>query len=345
MLQDVGRALPDSARRPLEFIADAGNHLLQLVTDLLDVSRLGSGQLVLRIAPVDLASLLREAVRAVEPQARAAAVDLVLDLGPAPPPGVLADPTRLRQVLLNLLSNAVKYNRRGGRVSVQTSRHGEACRVHVVDNGLGMSAAQQAALFQPFNRLGREAEGYEGTGLGLVIARDLVQAMGGRLGVHSAPGVGSEFTVELPVSDQAAQPAAAGPILALPADDRIRGRVLCVEDDLPSQALLRETLAMRPALALDMAGTGAAAIAAARRQWPDLLILDQSLPDMSGLDVLKVLRQLNPQLALPCLVVSAQASAEDMARARTAGATACLAKPCDPARLLAQVDTLLGRAG
>ena len=342
--------LPPQAQRPLEFIQDAGDHLLKLVDDLLDVSRLASGRLEIRSTRVDLMGLLRQAARDLVLQAQAAGVAIAIAPvdGPTaevtPACEVWADPTRLRQVVLNLLNNAVKYNRRGGQVSARVTREGTYWRLHVIDTGVGMTPAQQAALFQPFNRLGREAEGIQGTGLGLVIVRDLVQAMGGQLTVRSEPGVGSTFMVDLPGCDEPkAAPATGRDNMAEAARPTgTTGRVLVVEDDEPSRALMRGILAARPGIVLDLVGTGAAGIAAARQAWPDLLILDLRLPDMHGLNVLRVLRQLNPHLPLRCLVVSAETSAGDIAVSRAAGADDHLHKPFDPARLLSRVDELLG---
>jgi CheY-like chemotaxis protein len=224
-------------------------------------------------------------------------------------------------------------------------RNGEHWRAVIADNGIGMTPQQQAALFQPFNRLGREKAGIPGTGLGLVIARDLVQAMGGRLAVRSATGQGSEFMVDLLAAD-AGQPTPADP--ARGSDLRVRvdvtGRVLCVEDDPASRELISSVLDQRPGIQREIVQTGAACIAAARRQWPNLLLLDLRLPDMPGLDVLKVLRQLNPHLPLQCLVVSADGAADDVAASRAAGADAHLAKPIDPGRLLPIIDRLLARS-
>ena len=278
----------------------------------------------------------------MDAQARTAGVTLNLEPPPKPAAWVGADPTRLLQVLLNLLSNAIKYNRRGGRVDARLTRQAAHWRLHIADDGIGMTPQQQAALFQPFNRLGREAGGSPGTGLGLVITRDLVQAMHGQLQLRSVPGAGSEFIVDLPASQEVqAVPAAAGPALLRSRSD-VAGRVLCVEDDAANRELIRCALEVRPALELELVDTGAAGIAAARRAWPDLLLLDLRLPDMHGLDVLKVLRQLNPHPPLRCLVSVCEAAPDSIARAKAAGVDDYLAKPIDLARLVSLIDGLIG---
>ncbi|MBN8487599.1 MAG: response regulator [Burkholderiales bacterium] len=342
LLRNGDLALPDKERQQLQHVHDAGQHLVQMVTDLLDISRAATGRLALRIGDVDALGVLSDAIRDVTAQAQAASVTITLDAHGASKVGVRADPTRLRQVFQNLLSNAVKFNRLGGQVALRLERSDTLWQVHIIDTGMGMTPGQQAALFQPFNRLGREATGIEGTGLGLVIARDLVQEMGGRLTMHSEPGRGSEFTVELVASDaeqrhlqhpRAEAAAASGAHAA--------GRVLCVEDDQASRQLIHNILEQRPDIDLEIVGTGAAAIAAARRHWPRLLLLDLRLPDMAGLDVLKVLRQLNPHLPLRCLVISVEWAPEDVERSRAAGAHGHLAKPIDSVKFLSVVDRLL----
>jgi len=340
LIQDPGLALPPKARAQLQHIHDAGTHLVHMVTDLLDVSSAASGQLALQIDDVDAFEALGDAIAHVGAHAQAAGVHIELASPPPADAWVRADPTRLRQVLQNLLTNAVKYNRGGGRVAASVSRLGEHWCVRIADNGLGMTPEQQASLFQPFNRLGREAAGIEGTGLGLVIVRDLVHGMGGRLRVRSEPGQGSEFFVELQAAVLAPRLSSAPAPAARPGT---AGRVLLVEDDAASAALVGSILEQRPGVELEVVATGAACMAAARRAWPSLLLLDLRLPDMPGLDVLKVLRQLNPHLPLRCLVISAEAASADGTQALADGVDEHLAKPIEPAKLLSLVDRLLAQ--
>ncbi|MBQ0928939.1 response regulator [Ideonella sp. 4Y16] len=342
LLHNDELALPDKARQQLQHVHDAGQHLVQMVTDLLDISRAAAGRLALRIDDVDALAVLGDAIRDVSAQALAAGVTITLDTLGVSKAGVRADPTRLRQVFQNLLSNAVKFNRPGGQVAVRLERPGPQWQVHIIDTGMGMTPSQQAALFQPFNRLGRESTSIEGTGLGLVIARDLVQEMGGQLTMHSEPGRGSEFTVALVASKGDPDLMQRARAAATPASSpEAIGRVLCVEDDPASRELIQHILERRPDIALEIVGTGAAAIAAARRDWPRLLLLDLRLPDMPGLNVLKVLRQLNPHLPLRCLVISVEWAPEDVERSHAAGADGHLAKPVDSVALLSLVDRLL----
>ena len=342
MLHDEGSPLQPSDRQQLSHIHEAGTHLLQMVTDLLDVTSIASGKLVMHAAPVDALALLRRLIPELGVSARERGVALRLEEPLEGAVMVLADATRLRQVLQNLLSNAIKYNRPGGHVTARVQHDAAVWRLSIVDDGLGMSEAQQAALFQPFNRLGREVAGIEGTGLGLVVTRDLVLAMGGRLTVRSEAGAGSEFSVELPACEAPAPALAAGTEGSLQVRPHIQGRLVCVDGDPGHRALITNLLARRPGIRLELVSSGAQCLAAARRAWPDLLLINQALPDMPGLDVLQVLRQFNPHLPLRCLVVSAHTTADALQQARAAGADALVLQPLDPGRLLQQIDEILG---
>ncbi len=201
MEADLGRAAAGRQREQLQQIQQAGWHLLGMIDEVLDLSRLEAGAMDLRLQPVALAPVLAEALSVV--QAEAARKAVVIESAPSPAgAAVRADPLRLRQVLINLLSNAIKYNRDGGRVAVSLARDasGTAWEIEVRDTGLGIRAEQQAHLFEPFNRLDQARSGVPGTGIGLSIARQLVEAMSGRIGYRSELGVGSSFQVALPAS-------------------------------------------------------------------------------------------------------------------------------------------------
>jgi signal transduction histidine kinase len=199
-LLEMDRQEPPSPRQRamLGHIMTSGQHLLDMISEVLDVSRIESGTLRVTLEPIDAIELLHLCEQMVAADARQAGLLLLLDLPPGPLM-VMADRTRLKQVLLNLLSNAIKYNRPAGAVTLKAQRRGSASvRLSVQDSGLGMSPAQQAHLFEPFNRLGREHSGVPGTGIGLVICQRLIQMMGGELSVESLEGQGSMFAFELP---------------------------------------------------------------------------------------------------------------------------------------------------
>ena len=199
---------PDQAIR-VGYVRAAGEHLLKLIGDLLDVSRLETGTLRVRSERVCLAPEVRAIVQMMDGQAKAAGIEIKDDASRVVPSYVSADATRIKQILLNLMSNGIKYGRTGGIVTLRTTFHGAGVRLTVSDNGIGMNEQQLEKLFQPFNRLGRESTPIKGTGIGLVITKQLVEAMGGSLSVVSEPDVGSSFMVDLPAApDEVKRPAA-----------------------------------------------------------------------------------------------------------------------------------------
>ena len=275
------------------------------------------------------------------PTARAGGVALVQRAG-----GdlhVQADPVRLRQVLVNLLSNAVKYNRSGGQVVVETAGVDEhAVRIAVTDTGVGLTPAQQLHLFEPFNRLGAERSSIEGTGLGLAITLRLVELMDGRISVHSQPGSGSTFNVELRRAPAPpARPAAAGqalPDAAAPASGSAPHSVLYAEDNRLNIELVQQLLLLRSGCELRVAYTGREAIESARRQPPDLLLIDMHLGDMSGLEVLDALRDDEALEQVPRIALSADAQPQVVRAALERGFDEYLTKPVDVAELLRCLD-------
>jgi CheY-like chemotaxis protein len=256
---------------------------------------------------------------------------------------VMADRKRLKQVLSNLLSNAVKYNRRGGRVEIEIEPPRDGRRAFVVrDTGRGFSAAQLAQVFQPFVRFAREGEAIEGTGIGLVITRRLVELMGGHIDVESTEDLGSAFRVALPVAVAPAAPAVApgGPVADTAASGSV-SELLYVEDNPSNVDLLRQVLALRPQYRLTVAEDGLAGLARARAERFDLAIVDIDLPGIDGIELCRRLRAEAATSALPLIALSANAMETDIRRARQAGFDLYLTKPIDVPRLLAEIDAAL----
>jgi CheY-like chemotaxis protein len=263
---------------------------------------------------------------------------------------VQADRTRLKQVLLNLLSNAVKYNREGGAVVVDCARPApQRLRLSVQDTGMGLSPEQVAGLFQPFNRLGQEGGTQEGTGIGLVVTRRLVELMGGEIGVTSSPGVGSVFWIELAVASadgaaSAAAPAARPDVAPAAADAAAPARqhtVLYVEDNPANLKLVQEIVRFRPDLRLVSAPDGHFGLSLARSQRPDVILMDLNLPGLSGLDVLAQLRREPETARIPAIAVSANAMPADIERALAAGFARYLTKPIDVGQFNEAIDAML----
>ncbi|MBK9362984.1 MAG: PAS domain-containing protein [Rubrivivax sp.] len=333
-------------RRWLGHIEEAGRHLLALIDDVLDLSRAESGDLRLDLQPVPLGELVAATLPLVERDARTRDVALIVD--PAPAGSVQADPLRLRQVLLNLLSNAIKYNRPGGRVRVSSSRQGGWITLQVADTGRGIDALALRDAFEPFNRLGAEGLGIEGTGIGLAIAKALVEQMHGRIEVQSRAGEGSVFSVTLPLAGGEAAPAALSPApppssAAPPAAVR-PARVLYIEDNEVNALLVREVLAPHDWVTLETAADGRSGLQRVRDWQPDLVLLDMQLPDMDGIAVLQALRADPATAALRCVALSANAMPEDIAAARAAGAIDYWTKPIRLPEFLEQLAQLLRQA-
>jgi hypothetical protein len=255
---------------------------------------------------------------------------------------VHADRQRLKQVLVNLVSNAVKYNRERGSVSVSWTVEGGRVRIAVRDTGAGIPEEKRSRLFQPFERLGAEQGAIEGTGLGLAVSKGLTEAMGGVIGVESEVDVGSTFWIELPQAG-APQDGETGesPAFAASMDSNATGTVLYVEDNRSNVRLLERLLARRRSVRLVTVPTGEAALDAARRSRPDLILLDLHLPDIPGEEVLRRLWADQGTRPIPVAILSADATHSQSQRLLAAGAIAYLTKPLQLVRLLQLLDERL----
>ena len=336
----------DAKRREgVALIERAGWHLTGMISDVLDLSRIEAGRLRLSLGPVDLGPLARDALAFVAADADREQVRCRMDIADEAR-WVHADPVRVEQVLVNLLSNAVKYNRSGGEVELRARRSsdGSVVRITVRDTGLGMTQTQLDGLYQSFNRLGRESSGKPGAGIGLVVTRTLVSLMQGQLNVRSTPGVGSEFTVSLPVSQPISELSTGAGELDISIDEPIEGRprrLLYIEDDAVNALVMAALVGRRPDLTLEVRGTLSEGLAQLRAQPPDLLLLDMQLPDGRGLELLHILAN-DPRLRrLPVVMVSADAMDETVNAALAAGARAYVTKPLAFDEVLRQIDAVM----
>ena len=330
LMESAEPPLAPPQRENLAQILKAGWHLLLLINDILDLAKVESGQVPMAREPVSLAEVLRECHSMMEPQAHLKDIRLTFPRE-AVPHFVQGDRTRIKQVLLNLLSNAVKYNRQGGQAEAAcraTSRG--TIRITIRDTGQGLAPDQVAQLFQPFNRMAQEAGNEEGTGIGLVVAKRLVELMDGTLGVESTPGVGSSFWFELAaVADPgraltlARGAAAASP---LPARDE-RRRVLYVEDNPANLKLVEQVIARYPDLELLSAPDALRGLELARQAQPTVILMDINLPGINGFEAMARLRADPATAAIPVLAVSANAMATDLERGVEAGFFGYVTKP------------------
>ncbi|MBN1528028.1 MAG: PAS domain S-box protein [Thermoleophilaceae bacterium] len=329
--------LDERQHEGVEQILKAGRHLLELINEVLDISRIESGTMSMSVEPVHLGSVLAEALSLIRPLADEAGVELKGDPSTINGLHVQADQQRLKQVLINLLSNAVKYNRRGGSVRVECSvpcvGHAE---VAVIDTGRGMTGEQMERLFDPFDRLGAEAGDVEGTGLGLSLSIGLMKAMGGTIEADSEPGTGTTMRVLI---DTAVEPEEEGPPAngAPRASERSageRGTVVYVEDNLSNLKLVERALEHLPDIRLIPAMHGKLGIDLARQHRPNLILLDLHLPDLHGHEVLELLKADPATDSIPVVVVSADATRSQVSKLLAAGAAEYLTKPINVERLL-----------
>jgi PAS domain S-box-containing protein len=338
---DQNHPLPDAHKPWVAQIQNAGWHLLDMINDVLDLSRIESGTLHLLPQPLDLRELIAATLALVEGHAQRRQITITQDVD-SHAELVVGDATRVKQILTNLLSNAVKYNIDGGRIHINTRRAAhDQVEITVTDTGLGMTDEQQAKLFQPFNRLGRERSTLEGTGIGLVISQRLAELMGGTLTVDSVAGQGSSFTVKLPRANALEPLAAEGDTQPQPPSSYHQRVVHYIEDNETNVEVMRGILARRPQVRLEVSITGLDGLAAIRTHHPDLILLDMHLPDISGLELLRHLKADPRTAGIPVVAVSADALAAQIEAALQAGALRYLTKPVNVVELLTVIDTVL----
>jgi len=331
--QLLERQDPRSKQRPhLHHILTAGRHLLELINEVLDISRIESDRMQLSLEPVSVAVALKEAVDLIRPLATEHSVHLFTPPEKETDHFVLADHQRLKQVLLNLLNNGVKYTPAGGAVMVKCKLVGETVRLAVHDTGVGIAPEMLARAFTPFDRLGAEQSGVEGTGLGLALSRRLVEAMQGKVGVESIQGQGSTFWVELARTESpretnvASNVAVARPQRPETAKPR---SVLYIEDNISNLTLVEQLLQEDTGIRLLTAMQGRIGLDLARQHAPDLILLDLHLPDMPGSEVLAALKANEATRHIPTIVLSADATPGQLQRLLEAGAHDYITKPID----------------
>ena len=337
---DATEPLSERQRSRAEQIQLAGWHLLEMINDVLDLSRIEAGSMRLTPGPLDLDTLVEEARALVETDARAQRLRLHIAMG-ADASRAWGDGTRVKQILTNLLSNAVKYNVAGGWVTLSThSAEAGWIEIRVADTGLGMTPEQLSNLFQPFNRLGREHGGPSGTGIGLVVSRRLAELMGGSLHAESRAGQGSVFTLRLPSGEGRDAPVAGAAAEHTPVIHGAR-RVVYIEDNATNAEVMRGMFDQRPQLELSIFDSGQEGLQAVLARRPDLVLLDLQLPDIDGLEVLRHLRQRWDDAALPVVCVSANALPEQVRACEALGIRSYLTKPVALRELLAVLDRVL----
>ena len=332
-------SLDADERESVKQILRGGRHLLGLIDEVLDISRISTGQLSISQEPVSVAAAITEAVELVRPIATESGIEFRQEAVNGS--HVLTDRQRLKQVLLNLLSNGVKYNRPGGVVSISSEEvPGGRLRIKVTDTGLGISTQVMDRLFMPFDRLGAEASGVEGTGLGLALSKGLMDAMGGSLMAESVVGTGSVFSIELKLAETPVQRYERGLEIDMESvpGDRTR-TVLYIEDNPSNLELVDRVLKNRLGLKLISTMQGSRGIELAREHRPDVILLDLHLPDMTGEDVLRHLREDPVPRHTRVVVITADATSRRVKELLAAGADDFLTKPLDVKRFIQVVES------
>jgi PAS domain S-box-containing protein len=330
-----------------DHIFHAGQHLLALINDVLDLQKVEEGRLSLDIGAVDLTLTISSVIELLSPEAKERRV--YFEKTPRSSVWVKADAQRLRQVLINIVSNAVKYNLPGGTVRFSlTDQQPGRLKLCIQDGGAGMNEAQMRRLFHPFDRLGQETSSIEGTGLGLIIARSLMQAIGGNLEVQSSPGRGTRVYIEL-LRDKAPNPQTDShpectDNVGIVSTTKTPLRMLYVEDNKINAILFESALGLHQnQVELRIAEDGEQALAIATDWLPEVLVLDAHLPGMTGFDVLRLLRAVPGLSTVPAYMCSADAMAKDVQRAYEAGFVGYWTKPIDITAVLSDIDALAAR--
>ncbi len=332
----------------VQHILKGGRHLLALINEVLDITRIEAGRMTLSIEPVLATTVIGEAVDLVRPQAASRHIQLVTPSAEGKPVYVLAEQQRLKQVVLNLLSNGVKYNREGGTLTVSCEATSERqYRITVTDTGGGIPPALLSRLFTPFDRLGADSR-IEGTGLGLVLSRNLMMAMGGTLSVESEVGRGTSFALDLPLTGPPAGRAESVPSRKVEISAPLSGKavtVLYIEDNQANYRLVEELVEKRPGIKLIGAMQGQLGVELAIAHRPDLILLDLNLPDIQGDEVLLRLRERPETATIPVVMLSADAMQKQVDKLLAAGAQRYMTKPIDVTQFYSLLDDLMTNKG
>jgi len=331
-------------KRSIDQILKAGWYLLELINEVLDLATIESGKLALSLEPVALSDVLHECETMIEPQAQKHGISV--NFSRLERPGfVRADRTRLKQALINLLSNAIKYNKPGGTIAVDvTQRPPDSIRISVRDTGAGLTPEQLTQLFQPFNRLGQKSNGEEGTGIGLVVSKRLIELMNGVIGVESSVGKGSVFWIELKqaAAPKAADPVAQAQVIAAPTEGAAQLHTLLYVEDNPANLMLVEDIIVRrPDIRLLTAVDGDLGIEYARAYQPEVILMDINLPGLSGIDAMRILHADPATAHIPIIALSANAMPGDIERGLKAGFFRYLTKPIKVNQFMETLDIAL----
>jgi PAS domain S-box-containing protein len=333
---------PEQKRQFVHAIVSSGRHLLSLINEILDLAKIESGTVTLSMESIGLAELILEIREMVEPLGARRHISMLFPIEEGL--HVLADRTRLKQVILNLVSNGIKYNRERGALIVDCSLSAQGrVQISVQDTGAGLNPDQIELLFQPFNRLGQEAGAEEGSGIGLVVTKRLVELMGGKIAVSSTPGVGSKFTIELDAAQAVARTEAGTTNATVHAGQIPQGtpKLLYVEDNPANMQLVREIVGLHTKIDMIGATDGLEGFAMAKAHLPDVILMDMNLPGIGGLVAKKMLRGEASTAHIPVIALTANAMPKDVQAGMDAGFFRYITKPIRIDELLDAIHAAL----
>lgn len=353
-LMELGGGLNSQQNKGLGHIMNSGRHLLNLINEVLEISRIEAGHLAISFEPVLLGNIIGEILDSIQPMAIDRDINFILLGSSVDQTFVISDYQRLKQVFLNLFSNSIKYNRKGGSVTIKTqilqelTDQNSSVRVSITDTGVGITPEDLPRLFKPFERIGAEKTQTEGTGLGLSVVQKLMDAMGGKIGVESVYGTGSTFWIELPGIENPLDKIRKKMTTEenLSASELHWGTILYIEDNASNIELVEQIIiSQRPNVRLISNRYGNHAVSLALELEPDLILLDLNLPDINGDEVIRLLQEEEKTKNIPVVIISADAMALQLKKLLKAGARNYLTKPLDITAFLAEVDKWIGIFG
>jgi PAS domain S-box-containing protein len=342
-LLNLGNADPLSSnqRDKVLQIHNAGQHLLSLINDILDLSRIETQGFSLSLEPVDIKVAIKDCLTLIAPEAKKRNIRICDNTTDQDLPPAYADFVRLKQVLMNLLSNALKYNIKGGQITLSTETHNGYIKISITDTGAGIADNQLEQVFLPFNRLGHENGEIEGTGIGLSITKKLIETMNGRISIESVVNQGSTFSIEIPVCISV-QDAENG-IKTMPVLPVGHWHILYIDDNEANCALLRDTFAHYDAVEFSSAATGEEGINLAYEDIPDIILMDLNLPGMDGFSSLQILQNDDATCDIPVIALSANRAKNQKQTALRAGFQSYISKPFDLEDVISAIALILER--